>query len=194
MGFLLALVLSLLGCGMPTTSPPGNNTALQAVRMALQTLHDRHPAGEVVLVGSDNVAANGTAERWIIHVWDPAQNATFHYQVASGRLSDVGSSGLAKPPTRPVVAHVDQAAIAPVLDSDAATDAGGAAGGTAFEQQTGASVLSMTLSGSVGEDLRWSIFYSKPYTGHQATLELDAKSGDLVALDTEDPAFHQPGR
>jgi hypothetical protein len=188
-GLVLAIVVSMLGCGIPTMLSSSTSTALQAVRVASKLLVEKHPAGQVVLVASTDVGQGGTAGRWAIHVWDPTGNMTYHYQVANGQLSSIGGSGLTWPPTQPFIASFSGGTVAPALDSDAASAAAGAAGGNAFEQKTGARVLTMTLVGADGEDLRWMIFYSKPYTEHRASLELDAKSGKLLSVDTDDPSW-----
>jgi hypothetical protein len=76
--------------------------------------------------------------------------------------------------------------LAPAMDSDAAVARTEALGGAAYRQQTGAEVRSMDLMGFAGGPLEWSVFYTKPFTDHQATLRIDAQSGDLIAVEGDD--------
>jgi hypothetical protein len=98
------------------------------------------------------------------------------------------------PDSVPLVADLASATpLAAVLDSDAAVARAEALGGAAYRQQTGADVRSLDLLGFAGRQLEWSVFYTLPYTDHQATLRIDAHSGDLIAVEGRDSAaIHTP--
>jgi hypothetical protein len=161
-------------------------TALEALRVGLKEVQSRQPGARVYSVMSGQHDPDGTVTQWILEVYNPAQQVTYQYSVRAGQVSQTGSGGMIVPPDRPLLADPGNGFVADVLDSDTALAAAESLGGARYREQTGASVQEMLLGGFVGQPLQWAIFYSKPNTDHQATLNLDASTGNLVSVDTQD--------
>jgi len=197
LGAVLLVVLVVLGaCSLGQSSSPSASarmTALAAARFALErdsTIRAKLPNGRVGSISANNPsvpAMDGTAPEWVLGVADPVSFVVYQYALKDRRVGVVASGTVPLKDNLPLVADlVNGNNLADVMDSDRAIQVTEALGGAEYRKQTGAEILSMFLGGFAGQQLEWNVFYSKPLTDHQATLRIDARTGDLIKVDGDD--------
>ena len=195
-----ALAVVVSACTLARSAAEPRLTALAATRFALEvdsTIRARFPNGKVRLLqaSSPNVPdLNGTAREWTLAVSDPATSTAHQYAVSNGRVGLVGSGSSFMRDDTPLIADLAGGVTIPadVMDSDRAIQTAETLGGTVYRTQMGAEILDMDLSGFPGRQLVWTVFYSKPNTDHQATLRIDARTGELLGIDSQDFPTRKP--
>jgi hypothetical protein len=195
---LLAVFVS--GCSVvrSATEPP-RLTALAAVRYGLQvdqTIRTRYPDGKLSIVGASSPNfpdRSGTASEWLLGVSDPATGTLYQFSVTSGHVGQVAAGSDFLHADRPLIADLSRGTnIADVMDSDKAVQVTDTLGGAEYRKRTGAEVLSISMSGFDGRRLEWEVFYSKQFTEHQATISIDARTGELIRVNSQDFIVSKP--